>query len=299
MNCFLFSYHSFHAAPMLLHWFLCCCHSFHWHSIGSFVLHTWSYWILAVTIPSIGIPLVPSCCTYGNPLEPFLLSFLPFVFHWFLHAALMVLLDPLLLSFLPLILFMLHQSYYWIFCCHSFHWYSMPSCCTLVLLDSLLLSFLPLIFHWFLHAALMIFHWFLCIIIGLSGILLVPSLHAALMVLLNPLPLSFLPLVFHWFLHASIQIDFHWFPCIIIDLIGIPFANQWYIPLGLCCYYSFHVHFMLYHLLKFNSWNNPTKLKMNVFDLFPIDILILTRWLRWNWYWMIFCSRSTLVIKRV
>ena len=82
MNWLLCNNHSFHAAPMLLHWFVCCFHSFHWYSILSVMLHSWySIGFFAVVIPANSIPLVPSC-------------FLPMVFDWFLHAALVVLIEP-------------------------------------------------------------------------------------------------------------------------------------------------------------------------------------------------------------
>ena len=110
---------------MVFHWILCCYHSFHWYSFAV---------------------IIDSCCTNGIPLDHLMLSFLPLIFHWFLHAASMV--------------------FHWILYCYH-------------------LSFLPLVFHWFLHAAAipMVFHWFLCIIIDSIGIpLLLSLIHAASMV---------------------------------------------------------------------------------------------------------------------
>ena len=66
-----------HAASMIFHWFCYCYHFFHCCSIGPFMLHQW-YCIgsFTVIIPTIAIPLIPSCCTNTNGI-----AFVPFSSH--------------------------------------------------------------------------------------------------------------------------------------------------------------------------------------------------------------------------
>ena len=161
-----------------------------------------------ISLYPLQISFIP-CCTNASPLVPLVISFLPFVFHWFFHTAPMVRLHP---------------------------WYSIGSFAVI--------SFLPLVYQWFLQAASMEFHLILDVIILSLGIPIVPFvLHPWYSIW--SLLLSFFLLVFQYFFHTTSMIFylilycyhsyhwllcvapipmafFGWFLCIIIDSIGIP-----------------------------------------------------------------------------
>ena len=139
----------------------------------------------AVSIPSIGIPLVSSYCTRG-------------ILHWFLCLIIPSIGIPLLLSLIhtasmpcsigsfvvmilsfdtPLLLLLIHTPlmvFHWFLHAASIQWYSIRSFSVIIYL-----LFPPLLLHWFLHAAPIpiVFHGSFVVVIDSIGIPLLLIFH--------------------------------------------------------------------------------------------------------------------------